>query len=309
MLIGNRAKTSALQQVFSIKRNWQLGSRRATNKIYLHSDPSTIFFQTPVFIAEGDIKCQDFRERPFASKYHELTRRAVHRTNADTSLDQVWSRLFTDLLYPFVDTFCFFCDDLGGLDSVTPIVGAWLQRGHSSTLPRSTLPRLILVTQALHPSTEREIDARQKFLELLKQETPEDIFEQVSAIEVIALFPSGSLSTRSRHRLLRERLMDRSDRVRQSRENSRVLFTTRHFTTFLKAACENFANNTNKFDFIQSSRVHNSVAVNLEEHLSNFLKYIKSTDKLIDFAAPIIASSLLLDNYPPDAHCKFSSII
>jgi hypothetical protein len=42
----------------------------------------------------------------------------------------------------------------------------------------------------------------------------------------------------------------------------------------------------------------------LAEHLSIFLKHIKSAKELTEFTAPVIASSILLDNYPPDTYSK-----
>ena len=46
----------------------------------------------------------------------------------------------------------------------------------------------------------------------------------------------------------------------------------------------------------------NLVAKDLSEHLTNFLRLVKSLDELLEFAVPIISSSLLLDSYPPNAH-------
>jgi hypothetical protein len=46
------------------------------------------------------------------------------------------------------------------------------------------------------------------------------------------------------------------------------------------------------------------VALDLDEHLFNFIKHVKAPDELTEFVVPVIASSLLLDNYPPDAHRK-----
>jgi hypothetical protein len=42
----------------------------------------------------------------------------------------------------------------------------------------------------------------------------------------------------------------------------------------------------------------------LAEHLSIFLKHIRLIKKLIEFAVPVIASSIFLDNYPLDTHNK-----
>jgi len=76
-----------------------------------------------------------------------------------------------------------------------------------------------------------------------------------------------------------------------------------HFAAFLDNVFKHFFNTIGKsFDFIKISRIYNSIVIDLEEHLLNFFKYISSFDKLIGFAAPVITSSLVLNNYPLDVH-------
>ena len=229
----------------------------------------------------------------------------IRSPNEGFDLNRIATGIYSKLLLPFADIFCFFCDDLGGLRQVARHLAAWLEQGDSSTLPRSTHPRVVIVTEKLPPGAESEKEARTALLWLLREETTKDLSERVSAIDIIALFPNGTISVEARHRLLKERLMDGSDLVRKNREDVRSLFSTTHFVTFLRSACEHFSNSIDRpFDFIQAFREYNPVALDLEEHLSNFLKHVKAPGELTEFAAPIIASSLLLDNYPPDAHRK-----
>lgn len=60
------------------------------------------------------------------------------------------------------------------------------------------------------------------------------------------------------------------------------------------------------FNFISASRRYNPVASDLEEHLSNFLRHVGKPTELTEFAVPMIASSFLLDNYPPGAHSRWA---
>lgn len=55
-------------------------------------------------------------------------------------------------------------------------------------------------------------------------------------------------------------------------------------------------------NFVRGSRVHNPVATDLSRHLATLIRAATSAGELIGFVAPVIASSLLLDNYPPGAH-------
>ncbi|KAI9765987.1 MAG: hypothetical protein M1840_006994 [Geoglossum simile] len=154
------------------------------------------------------------------------------------------------------------------------------------------------------PEVGRENEAREKFLRMVKEETTKDLSNQFSAIDVLSLFTDGRVSAQARHRRLKECLMNASDQVRMSRVDARTLFSATHFAAFFKLACDHFARYSKEpFDFVKSSRLRNPVSPDLAEHLSNFLKSnIKSSRELMRFAVPMIASSFLLDNYPPDMH-------
>jgi len=110
------------------------------------------------------------------------------------------------------------------------------------------------MTEKIPSGVENEKEARKAFLWLLSKETKRDLFEQVSTIEIIALFPAGALSVNTCHRLLKERIISGSDQVRQSREQFRSLFSITHLTAFLAGACKHFSRAANKpFDFIKAS--------------------------------------------------------
>ncbi|OCK95341.1 uncharacterized protein K441DRAFT_556486, partial [Cenococcum geophilum 1.58] len=86
------------------------------------------------------------------------------------------------------------------------------------------------------------------------------------------------------------------------------LFSVTHFAAFLASAYEHFSQKIDEpFDFIKASRVDNPVPRDLDEHLTNLLKHVRNSGDLIEFAAPTIASSLLLDSYPPNSHCRSNS--
>lgn len=303
VLIGGTAKSVALRQLFGIKKTWRSTTKRSTGEVHLHVDPSSIFHGRPVLIAEGGPPLKTLRGKIPSDKCHEITRQTIRSANEGFDLNRIANGIYSKLLLPFADIFCFFCDDLGGLKQVARYLAAWLEQGDSSTLPRSTHPRVVIVTEKILPGAESEKEARTALLWLLREETTKDLSERVSAIDVIALFPNGTISVEARHRLLKERLMDGSDLVRKNQEDVRSLFSITHFVAFLRSACEHFSNSVDRpFDFIQASREYNPVALDLEEHLSNFLKHVKAPGELTEFAAPVIA--FLLDNYPPDAHRK-----
>ena len=143
---------------------------------------------------------------------HETTRRAIRCTGRPgVSLDDSAVSVYTRLLFPFVDVFCFFSADLGGFKQIACHVAAWLEKGSSSILPKCTYLRVIIVSDKILPGAEMEKEARKSFLWLLEEETIKDLFEQISAIDIVAFFPAGTMSDEARHRPLKERLIDGSD--------------------------------------------------------------------------------------------------
>jgi hypothetical protein len=99
--------------------------------------------------------------------------------------------------------------------------------------------------------------------------------------------------------------LNRSDEVRRNREDARTLFSVTHFADLFQCACDHFSQTSEGlFDFIKASRKQNPIAKDLAEHFSIFLKHIKSAKELTEFTVPVIALSILLDNYPPDTHSK-----
>lgn len=79
-----------------------------------------------------------------------------------------------------------------------------------------------------------------------------------------------------------------------------MLFSACHFAAFLDHVCSRFA-----FNFIGTARLSNPAAADLKAHLANLLQKINTREKMRS-AIPLVASSLLLDNYPPDMHREYS---
>jgi hypothetical protein len=308
VLIGNTSKSLALRELFGINKSRIFRSKRTAGEIHLHINPTSVFHSRPIFVADGDLSGQTLRAKAAATdKCHDTTRRALPRPAGlpSPSLDELTNSIYSRLLFPFADVFCFFSADLGGFRQIARHIAAWLEKGQLSTLPKSTYPRVVIVTEKMPPGAEREKEARKAFLWLLREETTIDLFERISAIDIVALFPNDKMSVEARHRRLKECLLNTSDQVRKNREDTRTLFSATHFAAFFRYACVHFSKTSQEpFDFILTSRKQNPIAPDLAEHLHNFLKHIKSPKELKEFAVPMIASSFLLDNYPPDSHSK-----
>src|ERR1700733_12238040 len=53
VLIGGAAKSVALRELFGIKKTRHFTVKRSTGEVHLHVDPSSIFHERPILIAEG----------------------------------------------------------------------------------------------------------------------------------------------------------------------------------------------------------------------------------------------------------------
>ncbi|KAF2844459.1 FabD/lysophospholipase-like protein, partial [Plenodomus tracheiphilus IPT5] len=207
------------------------------------------------------------------------------------------------ILFPFADVFCFFATDLGGFRQVAQRLAGWLTHCSSPSRPNATLPSVFVVTDTFPPSAAAESEALKAFLWMLGEETAVDPYERVSSIDIVAMHPKSAISPDARFRRLKERVMERSDQARSTRRATRSLFHASHLAALLYSAGAHFAQSSRaSFDLVRATRTHNPVPTDLDEHLSNFLHHVTSLTGLNEFAAPMIASSLLLDSYPPDAH-------
>ncbi|KAH8773381.1 hypothetical protein F5882DRAFT_300188, partial [Hyaloscypha sp. PMI_1271] len=89
----------------------------------------------------------------------------------------------------------------------------------------------------------------------------------------------------------------------RNKEDAYTLFSITYFVTLFRYTYDYFSQTSKGlFDFIKVSRKYNPITKDLAKYLSIFLKYIKLVKELTEFIVPIIASSILLDNYPLDTY-------
>jgi hypothetical protein len=300
-LIGNVEKSHAMQTLFGARTTQRSKSRQKSCEIYLHLSPASISDEQPLMLVEWDV-------RKACDKWNGAKRNRCYAASQSTALSQSLAReraadsFQVQLLSPFTDVFCFFADDLGDFRQVARRLARWLEQGRSSTLPVATLPSVVITTSKFAPTAAVEAEARKAFLHMLAEESSNDPFQQLSAIDVLAVRSKRKSSAKARFRRLKEHLKQRSQLVQKNRKTSHVSFSATHLGAFFYRASMHLASSTNTpFDFVTASRTFNTVAPDMHEHFSNFLKQVSSMQQLTDFVAPMIASALLLDSYPPDA--------
>lgn len=301
VLLGNKEKTAALRKLFGVSRarQFRLG-REGSTDIHLNVDPSSIF-GIPLLLADGDIS-SSVNNNNSLSSCHDSTRHTIKRSLVKDSVE-ARSGIFSQILGPFTDVFCFFAGDIGGVKNVAHSLVTWINFAYDKPPPALLRPHVAIVLESSSPSTHSENEALGTLLGLIREETSKDIFESFSTIEVVELFPSTRISDGARYRSLKDRLMARLLEMRIHREYASSLFSLTHFLSFLDYACAHFSCTDEPFNFIKATRDNNPLSGNLVNHLTDFLQQTKP-GALLNFAAPVIASSFFLDHYLPDTHCK-----
>jgi hypothetical protein len=332
VFIGNKSKTLAIKELtktFSPQPRYgcgfscepqhdsqscprdemKLNGRRAHGEIHLHMHTPSTFSDRPVLLAEGDLPSIDRPGRAMpAEKCHETTNRQLSsRTLTTPTLPESANNIYFRLLSPFTDVFRFFADDVGKFKPIVQCLALWLDLGQPFTLPKSTRPKVLIVIERGENVTGSESGLR-VFKRMLREETTMDMSEQFSDIRLLSVeVRKKGLSNKARHRELFEYLLYFSDQVRGARINTQTLFSACHFSAFFHYALIHVAvSSVEPFNFITASRAENPVPSGFRDHLVDFLGNIKTPQKLLEFAIPVVASSFLLDNYPPDMHCKFN---
>ncbi|KAJ4514501.1 hypothetical protein HRR83_002587 [Exophiala dermatitidis] len=303
VFIGHTAKLSALRSLGGEEnRPKSAGRRKRGGGVHLQRGNRDVFRDVPVLLADGDLPYRDLKKRSSA-QCHETRQLMLPRIRAgvrDLALEDAADHLYSRLLGAFADVFCFFSTDVGGFGPVVRRLASWLEHGKPSTLPKTTYPRVVVVMEATDSGAESDKEASEVLLGALREETTKNPAERLSALEVVTVPHGGHC-----YRRLEEYLVRVLDQGRRHKLEARMLFSARHLAAFFKYASDHFGRTTREpFDFVKASRLQNSVSPDLDMHLSNFLKHIKSPEELTDFAVPMIASSLLLDHYPPGMHGK-----
>lgn len=292
VLIGNENRSTVMRCVLPKGRN-----RRRDNLVNLQIDPHTTFTDRPVLFAHGEIP-----------KYiTPLPDRAGDKCHQTTSHDLRWSEagqihafnaIYSRLIHPFAEVICMFASDCGGLPGVADRLALWLELGTASTLQPITFPRLLVIAE---PTTVLETDESMlaSLLKFLSKRSVRSYNECFSGISILVNQPSSCTST------MKDRILRESDKVRNERIQNYSLFNAVHLGIFFNLACKNFVRSrTDPFDFIMASRVHRPVPYDLSQYLLSFLTHVNSVRELKTFGIPMIASSLIQDNYTYDVHCR-----
>ena len=162
------------------------------------------------------------------------------------------------------------------------------------------VPRVIIVKQGVGPGPSPTHDLLQsEGLHYNLHQT--DLVKFFSSITLLYL-ADERISSLARHRRLKELIQRQTEEIRHIKQSAGCLFSALHLNCFFTDAVKHTAwTVTEPFDFLVSSRRTNPVATD-HSHLREFLRLSRQQRFSYRFYTPILASSLLLDAYPPDMH-------
>jgi hypothetical protein len=225
-------------------------------------------------------------------------------------IQNVNATLCGQVFSPFSSVICCFVSDLGGPKAVAK----WLADFANAAAPDlPTVPRILLVVETTSDTFDERIAADKATGQLQQAlQTNNCIPESlrgcrnaygIGEIEVLGL--QSSKSTSARARALKRRLLAMSEASMKERASDYTQFNYTHFQALTKQALSHISSDiTTPFRFAGASRPRGFTTDLLEACLSDFLHQMPSQAWLWHFAAPLIASALLLASYPPNAHSK-----
>ncbi|KAI1655482.1 acyl transferase/acyl hydrolase/lysophospholipase [Daldinia decipiens] len=211
------------------------------------------------------------------------------------SLAQAVAVIYSQLLYPFVDIFCFYLYCENDMVVVATHMALWIK---SQPASRSGYPpQLVMVLSGHRWKKWDDTSVRRKFHTLVKEKTIQPLDSFFPEIVLLRIQHSGRFS------LVRPCLVEHLQHIRQRREEAHALFAIPHLNSLLDRAFRDVGRSQNfSFDCLRASRQDFPVSPTMATHLEDFVSHMPLARQLHEFAAPVTASSILLDQYPPGMH-------
>jgi hypothetical protein len=303
--VGKRSKAVLLDELLG-----GLSCVPVHKEVYLWTSHQLRHGQHPLLIIDSGIQAAHPPDTSLESQAARATSWPIQRSTSDLN-----TQLCGSIFAPFSSLIVCFVSDLGGPKAVAQWLAAQIIHPVEDT---TALPRILLVVETSSESFDQSIAASKAIALLLETlanlkpydqhtEIQQDIDRRFRNIEVIGLHSSRSIPSRAR--ALRRRLLAMSKASMIERISKRVDFSFSHFKTLSKQALGHMCNEDSSelFMFTKASRPNGFSADLLAHCLSDFLTLLPSQAWLWHFAAPILASALLLSSYPPYAHGKLYS--
>ncbi|GBF63944.1 calcium-independent phospholipase [Trichophyton mentagrophytes] len=287
--IGTRAKDAAMREIFPGSRK-----RNITGAINLRLEASSINANRPILFSDSK-PCGDDSVVSGPTHCHE-----------ETSYATLWPHSAFDILHArliflFSDVICLFADDFSGLQAVAEQIKAWVAIGSASTLPPEVRPSLTIVTSGSGPLQSL---LAEEFRAEIYRVVGENITDSFRSVKLFRL-ADDYLSPPARFLRLKDEIIGNAREMHAVRVRSQCLFSALHLSDLFRQAAKHVTSTFNeKFDFFTAARRGNPLNDRFTDHLQVFLRLIEPFKPAYDVISSLIASSILVDAYPPLSHRK-----
>ncbi|KAK5163302.1 hypothetical protein LTR04_002627 [Oleoguttula sp. CCFEE 6159] len=290
--LGKKAKDVALRELFprnNLKRN------RANGFASVRLDTASISCNNPIIFADGAID-GTILPRQASSTCHENITHPIQWQSPNTRM--IVDVVFARVILPFCSVLTLFADDFDNIDDITNCLVRWAAFGSFTNLPADVRPRLVIV---LNEAKHGRQQVRELYVQLQErtQFRTTDLFSLVSTV-----YLSGeSLSPLARHRPLKEEVFRQADGMREVYRRRHWLFSAVHLEALYREVLRHTASTiTEPFSFIQATRKYQGLAADYSSHLQNFIRLGVKHAVPYECSASYVASSMMMDAYPPGAH-------
>lgn len=304
LYLGRKEKDSALR---TLHQNNNLRRYQGQTAINLDVDNDSVERNSPYLFADCD---PTIRSPEGAQVALGLPQETCHFSKtfslswARTMFHQIHDVILSRALFIFTDVICIFAEDVGGLDGVRTLLDTWAELGTASNLSDSVRLRVLVVCLDEISSTTFSYLEREDFRFQILEHSGVELNHIYSAIKVVYLPPRHLLPV-ARYRKLREEIARHISRSHIVRQANGCSFSAYHQNALFEAALKHISQTTRRpFDLVAASRIGWQPSPTFLSHVINFLglsaKYKFPYDSLQSF----IASSILMDAFPPSMHGK-----
>ena len=294
--VGSKAKDIALRELFPWN-NIRRGRREGIAS--LRAETLSLHSSYPIFFAESN-PLREHVFQPDTSHCHEVASSTLEWADSGES-KEIFDVIHARLLFLFINVLCIFADDFPDFLDVVNLLQKWASFGkNSSTLSLPQL-RVIIVKRGRAADPSPTFDLLETEDVRFNLQRPE-IVQFYSSVTVLYL-ADEQISPLARYRRLKELLQRQLDEAVHFRQACGTLFSALHLAYFFSRAVKHFASTTTRpFDYMLSTRPNESFDWGYSQHLVSFLQLGTACKAPCDAIVSHIASTILLDAYPPGCH-------
>lgn len=295
LFVGPQDKEYALRDMFPLN-NFTKHTRRHSGTVNLRVDTTTLRSDHPILFADSNPQ-RPSSVPPPDSHCHEITSHLL--TGKAATSATAYNLLHARLLCLFADVVCLFGNGSWNEEDIIERLQSWAATGVPSQTPNMIKPRVIIVLRGDDASPTFNLLQLEDLQFNLRHRALRECFSSITVLRLA----DEQVSSVSRYRPLKELILRHVDEMRYLRRSFRCLFSANHLNSLFHAALYHLAATTDEpFDALVMSRVRNPVGLRLHNHLSNFLQLCTTSNVPQVTALSIMASSILLDAYPPRMH-------